>query len=112
MTAAGSSRHVPTQPQRPAHTEKPLIWDLMGIEKHTDISLTENLAMYPGASVCGVYLAHPEASYYNAGTFQRDQIEDYASRKNMAVAKVEQWLADRLAYDPAEYEDEVVAVAV
>ena len=103
-------RPAPGYPACPDHTEKPLIWDLMGIEKHTDISLTENLAMYPGASVCGMYLAHPEASYYNAGTFQRDQIEDYASRKNMPVAKVEQWLADRLAYDPAEYQEEQEAV--
>ena len=105
-------RPAPGYPACPDHTEKPLIWDLMGVEKHTDISLTENLAMYPSASVCGVYFAHPEASYYNVGTFQRDQIEDYASRKNMEVAEIEQWLADRLAYDPAEYQDEPEAVAV
>ncbi|PEN06292.1 methionine synthase [Longimonas halophila] len=105
-------RPAPGYPACPDHTEKPLIWDLMGVEKHTEISLTENLAMYPGASVCGVYFAHPDASYYNVGMFQRDQIEDYASRKNMAVAEVEQWLADRLAYDPAEYEEEPEAVAV
>ena len=76
------------------------MWDLLGVEKHTDISLTENLAMYPAASVCGVYFAHPEASYYNVGTLERDQIEDYANRKGMPVREVERWLASRLAYEP------------
>jgi 5-methyltetrahydrofolate--homocysteine methyltransferase len=66
--------------------------------------------MHPGASVCGIYFAHPEASYYNAGTFQRDQIADYAARKNMPVAEVERWLDDRLAYEPAEVEEEAAAV--
>jgi len=76
------------------------MWELLGVEKHTDISLTENLAMHPAASVCGVYFAHPEASYYNVGTLERDQIEDYADRKGMTVREVERWLASRLAYEP------------
>jgi len=67
--------------------------------------------MYPAASVCGMYFAHPEASYYNAGTFERDQIEDYAARKGMPVAEVERWLASRLAYEPEEAETEEVQVA-
>ena len=104
-------RPAPGYPACPDHTEKPLLWDLMGVEKHTDIALTENLAMHPGASVCGVYFAHPEASYYNVGSFQRDQMEDYAARKNMHVAEVEQWLSDRLAYDPAAHQDAPEAVA-
>ena len=93
-------RPAPGYPACPDHTEKPVMWDLLGVEKHTGIGLTENLAMTPGASVCGIYLAHPEASYYNAGTFARDQIEDYAARKGVDVATVEKWLADRLAYKP------------
>ena len=93
-------RPAPGYPACPDHTEKPPIWDLLGVEKHADIRLTENLAMYPGASVCGIYFAHPEASYYNAGTFERDQIEDYAERKGMPVAEAERWLASRLAYEP------------
>jgi 5-methyltetrahydrofolate--homocysteine methyltransferase len=66
--------------------------------------------MHPGASVCGIYFAHPEASYYNVGNFQRDQIEDYAARKNMPVAEVERWLADRLAYESAERGEQRAAV--
>jgi len=58
-----------------------------------------------------MYFAHPEASYYNAGTFERDQIEDYAARKGMTVAEVERWLASRLAYEPEEAETEEVQVA-
>jgi len=95
-------RPAPGYPACPDHTEKPLMWDLLGVEKHTSISLTENLAMYPGASVCGIYFAHPEASYYNVGTLERDQVEDYAARKDMEVADVERWLASRLAYDADE----------
>jgi 5-methyltetrahydrofolate--homocysteine methyltransferase len=93
-------RPAPGYPACPDHTEKPPIWDLLGVERHTGISLTESLAMHPGASVCGIYFAHPEASYYNVGTFQKDQIEDYAARKGMPVAEVERWLASRLAYEP------------
>jgi 5-methyltetrahydrofolate--homocysteine methyltransferase len=103
-------RPAPGYPACPDHTEKPLLWDLLGVEKHTGIRLTENLAMHPGASVCGIYFAHPEASYYNAGTFQRDQIEDYAARKNMPVAEVERWLDDRLAYEPEAANEERTAV--
>jgi 5-methyltetrahydrofolate--homocysteine methyltransferase len=93
-------RPAPGYPACPDHTEKPPLWDLLGVEKHAHIRLTENLAMYPGASVCGIYFAHPEASYYNVGTFERDQITDYAARKGMPVPEVERWLADRLAYEP------------
>jgi 5-methyltetrahydrofolate--homocysteine methyltransferase len=69
------------------------------VEKHTSISLTENLAMHPAASVCGIYFAHPESSYYNVGTLERDQVADYAERKGMDLATMERWLASRLAYD-------------
>ena len=93
-------RPAPGYPACPDHTEKPPLWNLLGVENHTDIGLTETLAMTPGASVCGIYFAHPEASYYNVGTFQKDQVEDYAARKNMDVAEVERWLASRLAYEP------------
>ena len=92
-------RPAPGYPACPDHTEKPLMWDLLGVEKHTSISLTENLAMYPSASVCGIYFAHPEASYYNVGTLERDQVADYAERKGMDLAAMERWLASRLAYD-------------
>ena len=98
-------RPAPGYPACPDHTEKPLMWDLLGVEKHTRISLTENLAMYPAASVCGIYFAHPEASYYNVGTLERDQVADYAERKGMDLATMERWLAPRLAYDAEDAVD-------
>ena len=95
-------RPAPGYPACPDHTEKPVLWDLMDVADQTGTTLTENLAMHPGASVCGQFFAHPEASYYNVGNFARDQIEDYAARKGMSVAEVEQWLGSHLAYDPDE----------
>ena len=95
-------RPAPGYPACPDHTEKPSMWTLMDVEDRTGATLTENLAMHPGASVCGQFFAHPEADYYNVGQIARDQIEDYAARKGMAVEDVEQWLGSRLAYDPDE----------
>ena len=100
-------RPAPGYPACPDHTEKQIMWDLLDVEKHTDIALTESLAMYPASSVCGQYFAHPEASYYNVGKIGRDQVEDYARRKKMTVQEVERWLASRLNYEPAE--DEPIA---
>ena len=102
-------RPAPGYPACPDHTEKPILWDLLDAERRTGIGLTESLSMYPAASVCGMYFAHPEASYYNVGTFARDQIEDYAARKDMTVAEVERWLASRLAYEPEDAEEVQVA---
>jgi 5-methyltetrahydrofolate--homocysteine methyltransferase len=93
-------RPAPGYPACPDHTEKWTLWKLLEAERHTGIRLTEHLAMHPAASVCGYYLAHPEASYFNVGHLGIDQIEDYARRKGMTVEEVERWLAPRLAYDP------------
>ena len=93
-------RPAPGYPACPDHTEKSIMWDLMNVEEETGIELTESLAMYPAASVCGQYFAHPEASYYNVGKIGRDQVEDYARRKGMTVEEVEKWLAPNLNYDP------------
>ena len=62
------------------------------------MSLTESFAMLPGASVSGLYLSHPQAHYFGVAKVERDQVEDYAARKNMAVAEVERWLAPVLNY--------------
>lgn len=94
-------RPAPGYPACPDHTEKPILWDLMDVESQTGIRLTESLAMYPAAAVCGIYFAHPEASYFNLGLIGKDQVEDYAARKGMTVAEVERWLAPRLNYDSA-----------
>jgi 5-methyltetrahydrofolate--homocysteine methyltransferase len=87
-------------PACPEHTEKGKLFDLLGA--HTaGMELTEHFAMTPAASVSGIYLAHPEARYFNLGRVGRDQVEDYARRKGMPVAEIERWLGPSLSYDPA-----------
>jgi len=93
-------RPAPGYPACPDHTEKRILWDLMDVEQATGIALTENLAMHPAASVCGIYIAHPEAAYFDAGHFAKDQIDDYAARKGMPIEEVERWLGPRLNYEP------------
>ncbi|HEC16688.1 MAG TPA: methionine synthase [Sedimenticola sp.] len=87
-------------PASPDHTEKALIWELLQAEENTGISLTETYAMNPGASVSGLYFAHPRSRYFGTGRIGRDQVEDYARRKGMTVAEVEYWLAPVLGYTP------------
>jgi 5-methyltetrahydrofolate--homocysteine methyltransferase len=87
-------------PAAPDHTEKDLLWQLLSVEEHTGIALTESKAMTPAASVSGLYFAHPEASYFAVGRIGRDQVEDYARRKGMELAIMERWLGPNLAYDP------------
>jgi len=97
-----SIRPAPGYPACPDHTEKRTLWKLMDVEKHAGIVLTENLAMYPAASICGLYLAHPEADYFDVGKLGKDQIQDYAARKGVAVSEMEYWLGARLNYTPGE----------
>ncbi|MFM8810133.1 MAG: vitamin B12 dependent-methionine synthase activation domain-containing protein, partial [Chthoniobacterales bacterium] len=93
-------RPAPGYPACPDHTEKWLLFNLLESTKHTGVQLTESLAMMPASSVSGMYFAHSEAKYFAVGKIQRDQVEDYAQRKGMAVAEVEKWLAPNLAYEP------------
>lgn len=92
-------RPAPGYPAQPDHTEKITIFNLLQVEKNAGISLTENLAMSPAASVCGLYFANPEAKYFSAGKLGKDQIEDYAQRKKMKVEEIEKWLAPVLNYN-------------
>ncbi|HUY32968.1 MAG TPA: methionine synthase [Pirellulales bacterium] len=94
-------RPAPGYPACPDHTEKRILFDLLGAEQATGISLTEHFAMYPAASVSGLYFAHPEARYFSVDRITRDQVEDYARRKGMTVAEVERWLSPNLGYEPA-----------
>lgn len=87
-------------PASPDHTEKDLLWDLLDAEKNTGIWLTESKAMVPTAAVSGLYFAHPQARYFAVGKLNRDQVEDYARRKNAAVGEMERWLGPNLAYEP------------
>ena len=93
-------RPAPGYPACPDHTEKRLLWDILDVEAQIGISLTENLAMTPAASVCGIYFAHPDAEYFNVGQIELDQVRNYAARKQMSVSDVERWLAPRLNYEP------------
>jgi 5-methyltetrahydrofolate--homocysteine methyltransferase len=88
-------------PACPDHTEKAILWDLLDAEPHTGIRLTESFAMYPGASVSGLYFAHPEAKYFAVGKLGRDQVEDLSQRKGKSVPEMERWLGPWLNYNPA-----------
>ena len=93
-------RPAPGYPASPDHTEKHTLFDLLDAEKHTEIRLTETYAMYPAASVSGLYFAHPQAKYFSVGKIDRDQVQDYAKRKRMDTTEVERWLSPNLIYDP------------
>ncbi|HYE32372.1 MAG TPA: methionine synthase [Methylomirabilota bacterium] len=94
-------RPAPGYPACPDHTEKRLLWELLQVQKNAKIQLTESCAMWPASSVSGIYFGHPESKYFGVGKVGRDQVEDYAARKNMSVPEVERWLAPWLNYDPA-----------
>ena len=93
-------RPAPGYPASPDHTEKRQLFDLLDAEKNTGIHLTESFAMYPAASVCGLYFSHPQSRYFAVGKIDRDQVEDYHRRKGMDLREVERWLAPNLNYDP------------
>ncbi len=95
-----SIRPAAGYPASPDHTEKETLWDLLDVEKHTGIKLTESFAMWPGSSVSGLYFAHPDSKYFAVGKLGKDQIEDYAKRKYFSVAETEKWLGPWLNYNP------------
>jgi 5-methyltetrahydrofolate--homocysteine methyltransferase len=95
-------RPAPGYPAQPDHTEKGTLWRIMDVEKAAGIELTESYAMWPGAAVSGLYLAHPESHYFGVGKVERDQVEDYAARKGWTIAETERWLAPVLNYDPRQ----------
>jgi len=85
-------RPAPGYPACPDHTEKYKLFELLGGEEATGIHLTESLAMYPASSVCGWYFAHPESKYFGVGKIEKDQLEDYARRKEMDINDMTRWL--------------------
>ncbi|WP_363350529.1 methionine synthase [Methylocystis echinoides] len=94
-------RPAPGYPAQPDHTEKATLFRLLEVEKRTGVKLTESFAMTPASSVSGLYIGHPQAHYFGVAKVERDQVEDYARRKGMAVSEVERWLAPILNYEPA-----------
>jgi len=85
-------------PASPDHTEKEIIWDLLDVEQHTGIKLTESFAMWPGSSVSGLYFAHPDSKYFAVGKLGKDQVADLANRKGKPLAEMERWLGPWLNY--------------
>jgi 5-methyltetrahydrofolate--homocysteine methyltransferase len=95
-------RPAPGYPACPDHTEKRTLFELLEVQKHAGITLTESFAMYPASSVSGLYFAHPEARYFAVGKLGRDQVLDYQRRKQMDLQTVERWLSPNLNYDREE----------
>jgi 5-methyltetrahydrofolate--homocysteine methyltransferase len=92
-------RPAPGYPACPDHTEKRTLFNLLAAEENAGITLTQNFAMQPAASVSGFYFAHPRARYFAVDRITRDQIESYARRKGMSISEVERWLSPNLGYE-------------
>src|SRR5690606_42125987 len=93
-------RPAPGYPAQTDHTEKRTLCRLLDAEAKAGVKLTESMAMWPGSSVSGLYLSHPESYYFGVADVERDQVHDYAARKGMAVEDVERWLGPILNYMP------------
>jgi len=91
-------RPAPGYPACPDHTEKATLFELLDAEQNTGIKLTESFAMYPTAAVSGFYFAHPQSRYFGLGKITKDQVEEYAKRKEMSLEDTEKWLSPNLAY--------------
>ncbi len=92
-------RPAPGYPACPDHTEKEILFQILDAQKNADIILTESFAMYPGAAVSGWYFAHPQSRYFGLGKIAKDQVTEYALRKNMDLATTEKWLSPNLGYE-------------
>lgn len=92
-------RPAPGYPACPDHLEKQTLWELLGVEAAIGVRLTENLAMWPAASVSGYYFAHPESRYFGLGKIRTDQLADYARRREIPLEEARKWLSPNLAED-------------
>ncbi|SEH34455.1 methionine synthase [Chryseobacterium culicis] len=90
-------RPAPGYPACPDHLEKKTIWDLLQVEEHTGVFLTESLAMFPTASVSGYYFGSPHAKYFGLGKITEDQLTDYAERRGCSIQEARKWLSPNLA---------------
>ena len=95
-------RPAPGYPACPDHTQKGTLFEILRAEE-LGLTLTESFAMLPTAAVAGWYFAHPDAAYFGVGRIGRDQVEDYAQRREWSVAEAERWLGPNLGYDPDSY---------
>jgi len=92
-------RPAPGYSAQPDHTEKLTIWNLLQVEKNISVTLTESMAMYPTASISGLYFANPHAKYFSIGKIGKDQVDDYRRRKGMSINEMEKWLSTILNYE-------------
>jgi 5-methyltetrahydrofolate--homocysteine methyltransferase len=88
-------------PSCPDHVPKGRLWELLDVEASIGMTLTSSYAMWPAASVSGLYFSHPESRYFSVDRITKDQVEDYADRMNMTVKKAERWLGPNLGYEPS-----------
>jgi 5-methyltetrahydrofolate--homocysteine methyltransferase len=95
-------RPAPGYAACPEHSEKQTLWHLLSAQENAGIELTENYAMWPGASVSGWYFAHPQSQYFVVGRINKDQVADYARRKGWTLQQAEKWLAPNLGYEPED----------
>ena len=102
-------RPAPGYPAQPDHTEKLTLFRLLDAEQATGVTLTESMAMWPGSSVSGLYIAHPDSYYFGVAKIEEDQARDYAARKGWTLEETERWLAPVLNYDPARRAAEAAA---
>ncbi len=93
-------RPAPGYPACPDHTEKGLLWELLNVEENIGMELTSSYAMWPGAAVSGWYFAHPDSKYFAVAKLAKDQVLDYAARKDMTIEQAERWLSANLDYEP------------
>jgi 5-methyltetrahydrofolate--homocysteine methyltransferase len=92
-------RPAPGYPSQPDHTEKKAMWSLMKVHEEIDVELTDSMAMLPAASVSAMVFAHPQSQYFAVGQITKDQVTEYASRKDMSLEETEKWLSPMLAYE-------------
>ncbi len=92
-------RPAPGYPAQPDHTEKATLFRLLGASQETGVTLTQSFAMTPASSVSGLYFSHPDSVYFGVGKIEKDQVQDYARRKDMSAGDTERWLAPILNYD-------------
>jgi len=95
-------RPAPGYPAQPDHTEKLTLFRLLDAEAATGVELTESMAMWPGSSVSGIYIGHPDAYYFGVAKVEQDQVAEYADRKGMPLEEVERWLTPILNYRPGD----------
>jgi 5-methyltetrahydrofolate--homocysteine methyltransferase len=92
-------RPAPGYPSQPDHTEKRTMWHVIQAAELAGIQLSESLSMIPASSVSALVFAHPESEYFAVGQIGKDQVESYASRKQMELDQCERWLSPILNYE-------------